>query len=447
MTADQIMIRLKEHGFSSYKVGGFVRDYLLGHKNSDIDIATSATAEEMLQLFDDMKVKKAGQRFGVLIIDGIEVATFRREQYLIQGKPQVFPVKTFEEDASRRDFTINAMAMDLDGNLLDPFHGVEDLKEKRIRAVGIADTRFEEDPIRIVRGIGLAARLGFEIEEETWLAMKRCTGMLQHIPPERIGKEMQKMCQSACLSTGLHLMEQVGLVSVILPLLEHLPNTEQNPKYHHLNAWMHTLAVIQYIEKLSPLVRTDDLIWAAMFHDAGKGLPGIRAYHLRSQQPSDHGHDEKSVEIAEETLTHWAIHKNTKQRVLLLIRYHMSMPKALTAEELLRFLRFLCQDWAQIDTFRRFLDQLFWLKMADLHGKDPKNIHQDQELLSEMWRRMRVLLHRIPLYREQTSIRAEDFEEEGEELGIRLRYELRQIQEALLQKEDWEDVFLQRKEV
>ena len=169
--AKKILNKLNKKGFKSYIVGGAVRDYIIGLNPSDIDITTDATPEEVMNIFS--KVYPSGIKFGtvtVMVDDiGFEVTTFRTDgDYLDGRRPEVVEFgKTIEEDLYRRDFTINAMAMDFSGNIVDLFDGQDDLKNGIIRAVGDPVTRFSEDALRILRAFRFSARYGFEIEENT----------------------------------------------------------------------------------------------------------------------------------------------------------------------------------------------------------------------------------------------------------------------------------------
>jgi tRNA nucleotidyltransferase/poly(A) polymerase len=413
----------------------------MGLTHLDVDLATSASPDQVELLFEDAEVQAVGRQFGVVLVDGIEVASFRGEKYVIPGKPEIQVVASFEEDASRRDFTINAMAMDQYGKILDPFHGRADLEQKLIRAVGDPEMRFREDPIRILRGIGFAVRFGFELEANTQAAMLQSRMLLMPVPKIRIGKEVQKMLKAKCLASGLRLMEKLELLPIILPQLGHLPLVEQNPKYHHLNAWEHSLAVLEYIEQLPKDTGSEDLAWAALFHDCGKGLPGIRAYHSKSKMPSDHGHDEKSTALTDEVLTEWAVSKQTKHLVLFLVRHHMLMPASASADVLVTFLNDLANDFSSIGELQAYLEKLYWIKMADIHGKALFHRSEDVQHLREIWRRLEIVAAKVPFFRYQTSIQASDFKETGEDLGLRLRQQLLEEQISVLKSTDWQQLF------
>jgi len=439
------MTRLQDHGFECYKVGGAVRDYLLGIENLDIDLTTSASPDILVGLFSDAEVQTVGKQFGVVLIDGIEVATFRGEQYEIPGKPRVHGVVSFAEDASRRDFTINAMAMDQQGRILDPFGGKADLEQKLIRTVGDPALRFREDPVRIIRGIGFAARLGFALEIETKNAMSSHKDLLISVPKNRIGKELQKMCKANCLSSGLRLIEELGLLQIVIPQMGHLPSAQQNPKYHHLNAWEHSLAVLAFTEHLESKNQSEDLKLAALFHDCAKGLPGIRAYHEKSKQPSDHGHDEKSTSLADEVMTQWAISKPVKRSALFLIKHHMLLPNSEKPQDLISFLNDLAADFSIIEDFHSHLNKLYWMKRADIHGKALPNRDGDVDHLNEIWELLELIIATIPFYRYQTQIQAQDFMETGEALGLRLQQSLLEEQDRLTRTTEWIERFEQAK--
>jgi len=435
------MTRLENKGFLCYKVGGAVRDHLMGLEHLDVDLATSASSDQVELLFADAEVQTVGKQFGVVLIDGIEVASFRGEKYVVPGKPEIQVVKSFEEDASRRDFTINAMAMDQNGKVLDPFNGRADLEQKLIRAVGDPELRFREDPIRILRGIGFAVRFGFNLEARTQAAMQESRMLLMPVPKIRIGKEIQKMLKAKSLASGLRLVEKLELLPIILPQLGHLPLVEQNPKYHHLTAWEHSLAVLEYIEQLPDDIRSEDLAWAALFHDSGKGLPGIRAYHGKSKMPSDHGHGEKSTALTDEVLTEWAVSKQMKRMVLFLVRHHMLMPTNFSAEALVAFLNDLSNDLSCIGELQTYLEKLYWIKMADIHGKALFHRTEDVERLREIWRRLEITTAKVPFFRNQTNIQASDFCETGEGLGLQLRQRLLEEQINVLKSTDWQQLF------
>jgi tRNA nucleotidyltransferase (CCA-adding enzyme) len=195
--ASYILKRLKTNGYEAYIVGGAVRDYLLGKPVEDVDITTSAKPEEVRALF--AKTIPVGIKHGTVVVRykhrSYEVTTFRQEaKYEDYRHPSAVAfVTSLEEDLKRRDFTMNAMAMTEKGNIIDPFGGENDLKNRFIRTVGRAEERFQEDPLRMMRAVRFASQLSFSIEEKTKKALKKLAVYLQHISVERITAEFEKL--------------------------------------------------------------------------------------------------------------------------------------------------------------------------------------------------------------------------------------------------------------
>lgn len=214
--ADEVLDYLQGHGFSVYKVGGYVRDKVLGVPIHDIDMATSATPEQVMALFP--QVIPTGIKHGTVTVGWkgcfFEVTTFRQEVgYSNRRHPdEVQFVTCIEDDLSRRDFTMNAMAMNLAGEWVDPFGGREDIKQKILRAVGVPRQRFEEDALRILRGIRFSARFSLIIEEKTWLAMKESGECLRAISKERIRDEISKMVEGENPLTAIVHLATPGLL-------------------------------------------------------------------------------------------------------------------------------------------------------------------------------------------------------------------------------------------
>lgn len=187
---------LREAGYEAYPVGGCVRDHLLGRQPEDWDVATSALPERVAELFS--RTVPTGIRHGTVtvLLEGgsIEVTTFRREQGYADGRrPDAVSFDVgLREDLARRDFTINAMALDVDGSILDPFGGREDLAQKRIRCVGSPTERFREDALRMLRAVRFSAQLGFEIEKDTLAALAECACRIRNVSAERVRVEVEK---------------------------------------------------------------------------------------------------------------------------------------------------------------------------------------------------------------------------------------------------------------
>lgn len=219
-TAEQgqsLLRRLTDQGFEGYFVGGCVRDELMGRPVNDMDIATNATPEQVIALFE--RTIPTGLEHGTITVlienEPFEVTTYRTEtEYVDHRRPeQVQFVRELSEDLRRRDFTMNAIARGIDGEYVDPFHGIEDLRNGIIRCVGIADERFEEDALRMVRGIRFASVFDFEIEQQTWQALLNHQALIKHIATERIRVEMEKMIAGPYPYHGIELLLSSGLIS------------------------------------------------------------------------------------------------------------------------------------------------------------------------------------------------------------------------------------------
>ena len=253
LTAKKILERLEVHGFQAYFVGGFVRDKLLSREVNDIDIATDADPAQVSRLF--AKTIPTGIKHGTVtvILSEIpyEVTTFRSEgKYLDHRRPsEVTYVETIEEDLSRRDFTINAIAMDLAGKIIDPYTGQVALQERIIAAVGSPDERFSEDPLRMLRAIRFAAQLDFFIAEPTWRSIIDNGEQLQNIAIERVKQELDKIMLSKNPERGIRLLFESKLISFI----KGLSSTG--------------LPALDYQEIIMNIRRTDDVIlrWFSLF--------------------------------------------------------------------------------------------------------------------------------------------------------------------------------------
>ena len=197
-----VLERLEKTGHKAYLVGGCLRDMMMGRVPHDFDIATSAEPEIVMSIFSDFEVIPTGIKHGTVtvMVDGepIEITTFRKDSDYSDGRrpDSITFTDKIEDDLSRRDFTINAMAFGLDGEIVDPFGGKSDIKSRTIRTVGSAEERFSEDGLRILRAIRFASVLGFTIESETVEAIHKLSRMLDKVSFERVFSEMSKIITS-----------------------------------------------------------------------------------------------------------------------------------------------------------------------------------------------------------------------------------------------------------
>ena len=222
-TVTAILLRLREGGFLAYPVGGCVRDLLLGRRVSDWDVATSARPEQVLGLFS--RSSATGLKHGTVTVTedaiSVEVTTFRTEGPYSDGRrpDSVRFVGKLEDDLARRDFTVNAMALDADGSLIDPFDGLSDLRNRVIRCVGDPRVRFHEDALRMWRAFRFSATLGFGIEGGTWDAVASCAAFAARLSAERVAAETQKILMSG----GVARLSDALLLGLMDPFLSAHP--------------------------------------------------------------------------------------------------------------------------------------------------------------------------------------------------------------------------------
>ena len=313
-----IIQELEKCGHEAYMVGGCVRDSVLGRKPHDSDICTSATPDEILKAFPDEEIIPTGLQHGTVTIlinkEPFEVTTYRIDgDYSDNRRPDnVTFTKNLVEDLRRRDFTINAMAYNPKTGLIDPFNGMEDIKYKKIRCVGSAEDRFNEDALRILRAIRFEAQLGFAGLPETMFEIERQYDRLKNISIERINSEFCKIVASEQFCVELVLYPNV--FSLFIPELKDLIGFQQNNPYHAYDVFNHTVHAIEKCE-------SDDLVvrLAVFFHDFGKphsyqdGEDGIR--HFK-------GHGKVSAEIADSIMKRLRFDNETRNNVVELVYYH-----------------------------------------------------------------------------------------------------------------------------
>ena len=270
IVALSIAQKLKAHGFLVYFAGGCVRDCLMQKTPTDFDIVTTADPEAVEKLFS--KTLPVGKQFGVMIVveegRNFEVATFRREGGYVDGRhPTEVSFSVPEEDAKRRDFTLNGLFYDpFGGKVIDYVGGEEDIRKKLIRAIGDPEKRFEEDKLRLLRAVRMASVLGFEVEPATWQVLKEKVHKIHEVSPERIRDELVKIFTRPGAGRGFALLSESGLLKEILPEIEVMKGVEQPPEFHpEGDVFVHTKLLLEKLENPSPV-----LALAALFHDVGK---------------------------------------------------------------------------------------------------------------------------------------------------------------------------------
>ena len=312
-----VMTVLALDGFESYVVGGCVRDSLLGLEPHDWDICTSACPEETERRFAGQRIIETGLKHGTVtvLMEGkpYEITTYRTEgPYSDRRRPDyVRFVPNLREDLARRDFTMNAIAMDLDGNLRDPFGGAEDIKCGLIRCVGEPDQRFQEDGLRVMRALRFGAAFGYAIEERTARAVHENRAMLDRVAAERINVELRKLLVGP--NAGDVLRQYPDVFCRFWPELEPLAALEQHNPWHCWGGWEHTIHAVE----AAPADVT--LRLAMLLHDIGK--PACKS---TDEQGIDHfyGHPAVSAKLADEMLRALKFDNKTRGRVVLLVERH-----------------------------------------------------------------------------------------------------------------------------
>lgn len=318
--ARKIIARLEQHGYEAYIVGGCVRDSLMGKRPSDWDICTSARAEEMMALFEDKRVIPTGIQHGTLTIlaeDGAyEVTTFRIDgEYLDHRHPKsVAFTRELAEDLSRRDFTINAMAWHPERGLIDLFGGVEDLRDRLVRAVGDPVQRFNEDGLRMLRMVRFATVLDFDYDPATYDAVRKQGHLLQYISKERIQVELNKILLAAHPARGLEDLYTLGMYSYIIPMMCHTVGFAQRGGHHFLDVFEHSLLAVGVIAPELVLRLT------MLLHDIGKPFVWDSSESLSYDRFDDHA--AVSAKLAGKILRDLKYDNATRKDVVELIAHH-----------------------------------------------------------------------------------------------------------------------------
>jgi len=318
-TAEAIVRRLQRHGHRALLAGGCVRDLLLGARPKDYDVATSATPQQVQQLFP--RTEPVGAQFGVVLViedgHGFQVATFRTESGYADGRhPGSVAFADLAADAQRRDFTINAMYWDpVSGELVDLVGGQRDLDGRLVRAIGDPEQRFREDHLRILRAVRFAARLGFRIERTTSLAMQKLAPLAGNVSAERLQQELRIILTDREPALALRIMDELGILAHILPEVEQTKGCEQPPNYHpEGDVFVHTLLTV---EKLGPHPEFE-LAMAALLHDVGKPEASRRAGPMRFPE-----HERIGEEMARQICRRLRLPKAQTDRICWLVKRHM----------------------------------------------------------------------------------------------------------------------------
>ena len=319
-TAERIIATLRARGHVALLAGGCVRDRLMKRVPTDYDIATSARPLNVQSAFK--RTEPVGAAFGVMLViedqQPFEVATFRADGAYSDGRhPDTITFTNAEEDAKRRDFTVNAMFYDVDERrVIDFVGGQQDLENKILRCVGDAARRFEEDKLRVLRAVRFAAELGFEIEAETWKQVKIFSKKIHDVAWERILLEMNKLLTGRDPMRALELLKDSGLLEQLLPELLPTIGCAQPDEFHpEGDVWLHTKMVVKELQ-------TDNawLAWAGLLHDVGK--PPTFS-HEEGDRIRFNMHESVGAEMAESICKRFKMPKLASERIVTLVADHL----------------------------------------------------------------------------------------------------------------------------
>lgn len=317
---------LQSAGFEAYLVGGCVRDLLLSRDPKDWDVTTNATPEQIQRVFPDSFYEndygtvgvKTGSEDPCLTI--VEVTPYRRESgYSDRRRPDVVEFGTsLLEDLARRDFTVNAIALDeAKGDIVDPYQGQKDIKDKVLRAVGEPRERFSEDALRLMRAVRLVAELGFGIDGDTAAAIQENSHHLKHVSRERVRDELVRILNSDRPMDALVLAQQLGILEYIAPDLIRGIGVEQN-QAHSYDVFGHLMRTMQHAADKG---WSFDIRLAGLFHDISK--PETRRWSEEKKDWTFHGHEVVGAKVTERALGDLRFPRETIEKMVKLVRWHM----------------------------------------------------------------------------------------------------------------------------
>lgn len=351
---------LKQNQYAAFVVGGAVRDFLLGREITDYDICSNATPDQMKQVFKDYKTVSIGARFGTVMViiedEILEITTFRREDDYIDGRhPSVVEFSNdLEEDLSRRDFTINAMAYNPFAGFVDLYNGIDDIKNKTIRAVGSPVVRISEDYLRMLRAVRLATELGFTLDEPLLKAIIDNVCGLQKISKERVSSELNRILLSEMPSRGVNLLARSGLLREISLDLFKMYGFDQESSFHDDDLFTHTMKVL---DGTKPDL---SLRLAALFHDIGK--PSTKQID-ENGEGRYFGHQKVSAQMAEEFLRKYRYSNKIIENVVMLVERHMDCSNIYTPKSVKKLISRMGED----------VYTLFELQTADILATNKKS--------------------------------------------------------------------------
>ncbi|MBU2575326.1 MAG: CCA tRNA nucleotidyltransferase [Elusimicrobia bacterium] len=370
-----ILKRLQESGFEAWFAGGAVRDLLLGRPVRDIDIATGASAEDVLRLFKKVKTVPGGLKHGTVII-----VVHGGKRYDLMTFGRAAPGKSILGRLKRFDYSINGMAMAADGTIIDNYGGRKDIENRTLRTLRSPDETFRADPLRILRGLRFASAMGLSISPEILKAMRRNGKGLKSVSAERLRDELLKLLESADKPSGaFRLMRELGLLKYFLPEFGKCFGFAQN-KYHAYDVAEHTLMAVDRLPKDKPLLR-----WTALLHDIGKP---VSCRNYGSARASFIGHEIIGAKMAEKLMERLRFSTGDIRYTGKMIRHHMWQYRPEVRDSTIR--RFLAKLGMEL------FDDFLLFKGADRYAKGKGEMGPGRDIafrerVRDMMRRSGVL--------------------------------------------------------
>ncbi len=396
-----------ERGVEAYVVGGFVRDTLMGKECSDIDIVvigSGITFAEAVAVSLRKKKIVTYEKFGTAMMPvengKIEFVGARKEQYHRESRDPDVETGTLQEDLSRRDFTVNALAVSLNkksfGEIADPYNGAEDITNKIIRTPLDPMATFDDDPLRIMRAIRFSAQLGFNIDERTLQAIPPMKERLQIISQERITDEFMKIMASDKPSVGLRLLYDTEIMPLVFPEVAELSGVDQRQDHHHKDVFLHTC---QVVDNISTMTNNVYLRFAALLHDIAK--PRTKKF-IEGTGWTFHGHEEIGARMVKHIFKRLKLPYEQIPYVEKIVRLHqrpMQLVDETVTDSAVRRILFEAGD---------VIDDLMTLCRADITSKNPKLVKQYSENYDLVYAKMKEVEEKDRLRAFQPPVRGDE---------------------------------------
>ena len=356
--ANYIIKTLLKNKFQAYFVGGYVRDHILGIKSEDIDLVTNAKPDDLFRIFNNHKIKKVGESFGVILIDDIEVATYRKDNYfgLNDKNVEITYADTLQEDLQRRDFTINSLAMDYYGHIIDYCNGINDVNERIIKFVGSPEKRIIEDPNRIIRACRFVAKLNGFFEYNTFLKLKEYSKIAKNIAKERIRLEIMKSMKIEKSSIFFKSLYDIDLLKIIFYHLNKCYGMEHG-KYHKESIFEHSMICGDSISSKNPLLKLTGYL-----HDCGKSI----SFQGNGDQRSFINHELVGSDVLKDELKKLTFSNDEINYITNFTKIHMRGLKQSSPKAVRKLLK-------KLDEYKISYKDLLKFKIADRKANLMKN--------------------------------------------------------------------------